>query len=231
MPLPWELPLVDPLTETLRRLPRPSYGPAPGAGSEWTPPSAQGLPWAEPAAGAGGLPWATPSSLSPTLPPPQLPEPGPQNPPLELPEEEGLLSKIGGAFDYVDSYLRGVLAGEPGEQVSGQRVLKNWGLIDREDNPLLSLPGAAGFGLETVASIWNVLGGVGALTKRRARGGDGGEVPGRHAGVGGGGAGGDEGGEGAGAGRGGRTRRRRGRARPSSFGPSCAGSAGACARA
>lgn len=98
------------------------------------------------------LPQPTPAAV---LPPPV------SETPVELPQpepgEEGLLSKIGYVLDTPGAYLRGILAGEPGERVSGQRVLKNMGVISKDDNPFLSLPGLGGFAADVLLDPLNLL--------------------------------------------------------------------------
>ena len=78
----------------------------------------------------------------------------------------GFLESIGYYVDTPDAYLRGLLAGKPFERASGQDVLESWGLLDEgPDAPLLSARGAAGFGVEALASLYNVLPGFGVGTK------------------------------------------------------------------
>lgn len=69
----------------------------------------------------------------------------------------GLGSGVLDALDMPGSYLRGALAGRPGDRLSGQEMLSEWGMDD---------PGAAmGFGAELIADPLNILGGAGLAIK------------------------------------------------------------------
>ncbi|MBI3828299.1 MAG: hypothetical protein HY291_02205 [Planctomycetes bacterium] len=131
------------------------------------------MPWDRP----DELPEPVVAALTPRRPAPAVPRPeapDPLNPfPAPKPEEhEGLLSKIGYALDTPGAYLRGVLAGQPGERVSGQQMLENWGLFDKSDEPapFLSGKGLAGFGAEIVADPLNLLPGFLGLKAETAAG-------------------------------------------------------------
>ncbi len=114
----------------------------------------------------------TPQPFDPFMPefPEPAPEPAPlpgleyvepEAPPPVLPAPEvddgGFLSDLGYVLDTPGALLRGVLAGTPGSRASGQRVLKNWGLIDGDENELLSGAGAAGLAADLVLDPLNLL--------------------------------------------------------------------------
>lgn len=88
------------------------------------------------------------------------PAPAPEAPPDVEPEGEGLLSKIGYALSTPGELLRGILAGEPGHRASFQHVLKNWGLLGSDQNPLLSIPGAVGLVGDALLDPINLLPGA-----------------------------------------------------------------------
>lgn len=98
---------------------------------------------------------------------PSVPTPEPLGPASEIPqpepEQEGFLGKLGYALDTPGALLRGALAGEPFHRATGQHVLKNWGLINQDDNPILSAPGIAGLAADFVLDPLNLIG-VGELT-------------------------------------------------------------------
>ncbi len=130
------------------------------------------MPWDVPLFGAKVAktyaPWEQPPPpIEPPLPPPPEEEPGFMDGLLEA----GLsgLGTVGHVLDTPGAYTRGVLAGRPGERVSGQDMLESWGLVDQgPDADLLSAKGLAGLAAEIIPDPINLLpGGFGlnALTK------------------------------------------------------------------
>lgn len=165
--------------------PTPIPNPAPPM--PWETAGAIDVPFLPPA----NLPPPMPGPQPPhEVSPPGIPQ-GYQPPPA-LPtipraqEEPGLLSTLGDILDRPGNALRGTLAGDPRAllglipfsetlgifggpeqvgRVSGQELLKRWGLIDEVNPSILSGAGAAGFGTEMLLDPLNLVFGLGALTK------------------------------------------------------------------
>jgi len=89
-----------------------------------------------------------------------------------------LLAKLGYALDTPGAYLRGLLAGKPGERVSGREMLEEWGLLSA-NQPGLDVGDVAGLAAEIVLDPLNLLSaGQGAQTGTARTGRQGGHQAG-----------------------------------------------------